>query len=126
MYKFKSAQQVYSIKAFQNGRFALFEIPYREKNLSLQNRSERCLFLSATVHELKKVCEIFLVGKSLRASLPSFWIGTCSEDIKLLKLPIALLRWLNIRLVIYLDDILLMGKTLEEILMSQGTLIFLL
>ena len=45
---------------------------------------------------------------------------------KLLKLPIALLRWLNIRLVIYLDDILLMGKTLEEILMSQGTLIFLL
>ena len=81
MYKFKSAQQVYSIKAFQNGRFALFEIPYREKNLSLQNRSKRCLFLSATVHELKKVCEIFLVGKSLRASLPSFWIGTCSEDI---------------------------------------------
>ena len=45
---------------------------------------------------------------------------------KLLKVPIALLRRLNIRLVIYLDDILLMGRTLEEILMSRDTLIFLL
>ena len=33
---------------------------------------------------------------------------------------------LKIRLVIYLDDILMMGRTLEEILMSRTTLIFLL
>ena len=45
---------------------------------------------------------------------------------KLLKVPIALLRWLNIRLVIYLDDILLMGQTLEENIRGQDTLIFLL
>ena len=45
---------------------------------------------------------------------------------KLLKVPIALLRRLNVRLVIYLDDIVLMGTTLEEILMSRNTLIFLL
>ena len=44
---------------------------------------------------------------------------------KLLKVPIALLRRLNICLVIYLDGILLMGRT-EEILMSRNTLIFLL
>ena len=37
---------------------------------------------------------------------------------KLLMVPIALLRRMNIRLVIYLDDIFLMGRTLEEILMS--------
>ena len=43
---------------------------------------------------------------------------------KLLKAPIALLRRLNIRLVIYLHDILLMGRT-EEISMSRDTLIFL-
>lgn len=46
--------------------------------------------------------------------------------IKLLKIPIALLRRLNIRLIIYLDDILLMGKTLREILKSRDTLIFVL
>ena len=45
---------------------------------------------------------------------------------KLLEVPIALLRQVNIRLVIYLDDILLMGRTLEEILMGRDTLIFLL
>ena len=44
----------------------------------------------------------------------------------LLKIPITLLRRLNIRLVIYLDDILPMGRTLEEILMSRDALIFLL
>ena len=45
---------------------------------------------------------------------------------KLFKVPIALLRRLNIGLVIYLEDILLTGRTVEEILMSRDTLIFLL
>ena len=31
LYKLKSLQQFYSIQAFQNGRFALLEIPSREK-----------------------------------------------------------------------------------------------
>ena len=45
---------------------------------------------------------------------------------KLLKVPIVLLRRVNIRIIIYLDDMLLMGRTLREILMARGTLIFLL
>ena len=55
MYKLKSPQQVYSIQAFQNGRFVLLEIPSRGKQFSLHNRPERCLFLCATVLEPKKV-----------------------------------------------------------------------
>ena len=50
LYKLKSSQQVYSIQAFGNGRFALLEIPSQGKRFSLQDRSEKCLFLSATVH----------------------------------------------------------------------------
>ena len=112
MHKRKSSQQVYSIQAFQNGRFALLEIPSQRKRFSLQDRS---LFPSAAVLDLKKVCEICLVGKSLRVSLPLFWIKACSLDIfKAIKVAIALLKRLNIRLVIYLDDILLMGRILEE------------
>ena len=38
--------------------------------------------------------------------------------------PTALLRRLNIRLVIHLDDILLMERALEETLMNRDTLIF--
>ena len=45
---------------------------------------------------------------------------------KLLNVPRALLRQLNIRSVIYLNDIFLMGRTLEEILESRGTMVFLL
>ena len=41
--------------------------------------------------------------------------------LKLLKAPIALLRWLNIRLVIYLDNIFVMRRMLEEILMNRDT-----
>ena len=45
---------------------------------------------------------------------------------KLLKVLLALLRWINIRIIIYLANILLMGRTLLEILMARVTLIFLL
>ena len=45
---------------------------------------------------------------------------------KLLKVPITLLKRVNIRIIIYLDDMLLMGKTLPEFLMVRDTLIFLL
>ena len=54
------------MQAFQNGRFALLEIPSRGKRFSLQDRSERCLFLRATVLELKK---------------GYFWIRACPQDI---------------------------------------------
>ena len=45
---------------------------------------------------------------------------------KLLKIPTSLLRRKNIRLIIYLDDILIMVRSLEEIIMSGDTVIFLL
>ena len=45
---------------------------------------------------------------------------------KLSKVSLALLRRINIRIIIYLDDMLLMGRTLPETLMARGTLIFLL
>ena len=45
---------------------------------------------------------------------------------KLMKIPIALMRRLNVRLIIYLDDMLLMGSSLEEIMMARDTLIFIL
>ena len=44
---------------------------------------------------------------------------------KLLKIPISILWRINIRLTIYLNDILIMGKSLEKILMSRETVIFL-
>ena len=45
---------------------------------------------------------------------------------KILKVPISLLRRLQIRVIIYLDDMLLMSQTLKELLMNRDTIIFLL
>ena len=42
---------------------------------------------------------------------------------KLLKVPIALLRKINVRIIL-LDDMLVMAQTLEEILQAKETLIF--
>ena len=53
------------------------------------------------------------------------WFGP-TIILQILKGSIQLFRWLDIHLVIYLDDILLMGRTLEEILISRDALIFLL
>ena len=44
---------------------------------------------------------------------------------KLLKVPMKIVRRINIKIIIYLDDMLLIDHSLEEILMSRGTVIFL-
>ena len=55
-----------------------------------------------------------------------FGLGLAPIFTKLLKVPTALLRRVNIRIIIYLDEMLLMGRTLPEILMARDTLVFLL
>ena len=45
---------------------------------------------------------------------------------KLLKIPMAILRRINIRIIIYIDDMLIMSQTIEEMLMIRDTVIFLL
>ena len=44
---------------------------------------------------------------------------------KLMKVPVALLRRLGIRLVIYLDDMLIMGSSQEEVMKARDTIMFL-
>ena len=45
---------------------------------------------------------------------------------KLLKVPMTILRKINIKIIIYLEDMLLIGHSLEEIIMSRETVTFLL
>ena len=45
---------------------------------------------------------------------------------KLLKIPISLLRKINIRVIIYLDDMLILSHTIREAHMSRDTVIYLL
>ena len=45
---------------------------------------------------------------------------------KLLKTPISLLRRMNIRIIIYLDDMLIIGSCIKELMQSRDTVIYLL
>ena len=45
---------------------------------------------------------------------------------KLMKVPIAVMRRLNVRLIIFLDDILILGASLEELEQARDTLMYLL
>ena len=45
---------------------------------------------------------------------------------KILKIPIAILRRLKIRIIIYLDDMLMLAKSIQEILIAKDTVIYLL
>ena len=113
------------MEVFQNGRFALLEISSGGKIISLQGRSERCLFISTTLLDLTKVCEISLVEKSLRVSLPLFWIKAYFQDVfKTIKGTNSSIATVEHSSSHICRRYFLMGRRLEEILMSRDKLIF--
>ena len=82
-------------------------------------------FFSSTASVIKKICSVFMVREPLLVTL-LMWGPVLRIFIKLLKKPMPVLRRINIWIIIYLDDMLIMGQTMEEIRMSRDTLIFLL
>ena len=68
-----------------------------------------------------------MAGKALQMSVPVFWPAACSRIFtKLMKIPIAFMRCLNVPVTIDRHVVLVMGSSLEEIMISRNTLIFLL
>ena len=77
--------------------------------------------------KLEKIRYVLLVRKFTRISVPMFWLGSCPQIFtKLLKIPIAILRRIDLRMIIYLDDMFLMGHSIAEIRICHKTSIFLL
>ena len=77
-----------TLRKIQNGRFAFSKIPSRARRLSLQNRLERCLLLCPIRGEVKEICQVQMVGKSFRISLPLLWLNLSPKDFyKIVKNP---------------------------------------
>ena len=75
---------------------------------------------------IHKICAVSLVREALRIFCLCFGLGPAPRIfIKLLKIPVLVLRRLNIPLIIYLDDMLI-GHTIRETLMARDTVIFFL
>ena len=74
----------------------------------------------------RKLVRFWWKGKLYEFLCIAFGLGPASRIFtKLLKVPISILRRLNIRLIIYLDDLLLMGLNYKEICLARDTAIFL-
>ena len=57
----------------------------------------------------------------------SFGLGPAPRIfIKVMKIPMSVLRRVNVGIVVYLDNMLIMGQTMEELLMFRDSVIFLL
>ena len=92
----------------------------------MQTPSEGCILFSSIKSCIQKVCLGFLG----QGSFTSFFLCLCfglgpAQRIfaKLLKTPVSVLRCLNILIITYLDDMLLIGHTIEERLMARNTVI---
>ena len=123
----KILKPVYSISAFQNGRFVLPPQITATGRLHVLAGYERCLFFSSTASVIKKLCSVFMVRESLRVPLIMFRLGTSSQNLHKIAKNTSVCpeqdKYLDSNV---LDNILMMGQTMEEILMSRDTVIFLL
>ena len=125
--KFETSEQFHPIPAFQNGGTEFTTKYAPEGRLHVQAGPKRCLLLCSSKKGIKEICTVPVGKDTLRVPLSLFWSRSSSSNIyQNLEGTISLLRRLQIRVIIYLDDMLLMSQTLEELLMSRDTIIFLL
>ena len=109
----------------QNGKFFLPPRITARERLHAQAGYERCLFFSSALSVIKKICSVFMVREFLLIPLLMFWLGTSPQNHhKGLKIPVFVRRRINIRIVICLDNMLIIRRSLEEIIMSRDTEIF--
>ena len=83
---------------------------------------ERRLLFSFTASAIKELCSVFIVRESLGIALLMLDVGPAPT--KLLKVPVSVLRGINIRIVTYLEDMLIMAQTMDKILISRDTVSF--
>ena len=101
--------------------FAVFPVQNKESCSKIISR------YFTLVHQWKPRLRFQWRGKLYQFLCLCFGMGPAPRVFKkLMKVPIALLRKLNIRLIIYLDDILILTSDLKEIEMARDTVIFLL
>ena len=102
MYKLKRCQQVYCMQAFRNGRFALLEIPSGENNFLCKINLKFAYFSVPLCMSPRKFVRFALSGNLSQEILKTIKGTNSSTDMRL-----------NIHVAIYLNNILLMGRTLE-------------
>jgi len=110
-----------SLPPFQNGRFTSAEGPVERERLVMQDRPQRSILLCPPTPISEEIHSVSMGGSTLRIRMSLFWTGASSTNFH------KALENSNscVEKIIYLDDILLMAKTISEMNMARDTLIFL-
>ena len=99
----------------------------KRERFYVQGGPERCLLLHSFAQESSKISSISMEVKHYEFLYLCFGLGPAPRIFtKLLKIRIAVLRWIQIRIIIYLEDMLLMSQTINGLEIARDTLIFLL
>ena len=118
--QFETIEPICAIRKIQNGDFKKCPRTPSTRRPSSKNRSQTCLLLGEFSGTKQENSTFSMERKSVRIPLSSV------RFTKILKVPMILQRNLNFRIIIYIDDMLIMGKSLKEIEMARDTTLFLL
>ena len=90
-------------------------------------RPEGCSLLCSTASKTSEVHPVLLEGQSYKFLCLCFGVGPAPRLFtNLVKTPLAILRRIDIWIIVNLDDMLFMSQTIEGLNMARDTLIFLL
>ena len=112
----EGSKQFCALRALQDGRPPHSPGPDSDRGLYDQARSERCISSDPNPSGSPTSPPISVDGENIPILMPSFWADLSSKGIhKVLKPLIGTLRQMGIRLVVYLDDILILHQGREEL-----------
>ena len=124
-HKFEGSESVQSLQTLQDGRFA--KVCVAKKGLHAQNRPEGYILQRSSTQRFTKLSTVSLGRKLVRVPVPMLWFGTSSHNIqKTIKDSNLSFETSMITVIIYLDDLLILGNSMSEIFTARGSVIFLL
>ena len=112
----ETSEQICEIRAFQNGGATHSQGSPETERLDGQGGPERCLFHGPNSPPTSQPAPLQVEGKDILFQLPSLQFCTAPRVFtKILKPCVEMLRSLGIRLVIYMDDMLLMASSKQTL-----------
>ena len=117
--KLKKFEQVDPLSTPQEGRFTFSKVYVAKRGLHVQIRHKGCLLFGSLTERLQGQSSFSIV----RFLCLCFGLGPAPRIFtKILKVPMSLIRRLNIRIIIYLDDIMLLRRSIKEVLIASDFL----
>ena len=113
-----------SILPLQHRKIPKSEIHVAKRRLHKQARLKKRIFFSF-LESSSSICSLPFSESVYKFLCLCFYLGPATPIFtKLLKVSMTVLRSINIKIIIYLDGMLLIGHSLEEKCMSRDIVIF--